>query len=53
MSVMTFMPGAVVRIVVGVLAGLMAVDSLPVCIAGCARGMLRVVGHRLPRQRGQ
>jgi hypothetical protein len=46
MSGMTFMPRAVVLIVTGALAGRKAVDRVQVCMAGCARGMLRVVGHR-------
>jgi hypothetical protein len=53
MSVMTFMPGAVVLIVVGALASLMAVGSVPVCMAGWARGMLRVVSHRVTSSEGR
>ena len=47
MSVMTFMPGAVVLIVVGALAGLMAVDSLQVLWPDALSGRCLCVGHRV------
>jgi hypothetical protein len=45
-------PRVVVLMMVGALAGHSAVASVLVCMAGCARGMVRVVGHWVTSSEG-
>ena len=51
-SGVTVLPNALVLIVVGALAIIKAVDSVRVVTIRCARGMVRVVGHRVTSSQG-